>query len=299
MPLVPFHELMSAAERGQYAVGYFESWNLESLLAVADAAEKLRSPVILGFSGINLPHPERTTRERLAIYSAMALEVCRGLSVPCCLLFNESPFMDAVDEAVKVGFNLVMFSDDSLAELERQEAVRGLVERAHKHGVAVEAELEGLTGISGDLSADASAAAPLTDPAAAREFIQQTGIDALAVDVGQIHVHGRRVIRLNLDILAQLRDLSVPLVLHGATSVARDDLRAAVRLGVRKFNVGSMLKQAYFNALRGGCAAIREPYNPYDIIGSGFKSDVLQVARLAVQTAVEEMMHVFGSAGVC
>ena len=86
-----FDELMADAEAGGYAVGYFESWNLESLLAVADAAEEAHSPVILGFSGICLTHPRRIVNDPLSVYAAMGLEVCRKLSVPACLLFNESP----------------------------------------------------------------------------------------------------------------------------------------------------------------------------------------------------------------
>lgn len=82
MALVSFQDLMAAAADGRYAVGYFESWNLESLLAVADAAEAMRSPVLLGFSGIYLPDPERIAREPLPAYAAMGLEVCRGLRVP-------------------------------------------------------------------------------------------------------------------------------------------------------------------------------------------------------------------------
>ena len=77
MPLVPFHQLMAAAETGNYAVGYFESWNLESLLAAADAAEEARSPVILGFSGISLTHPNRIVNDPLSVYAAMGLDVCR------------------------------------------------------------------------------------------------------------------------------------------------------------------------------------------------------------------------------
>src|SRR5256885_16488020 len=100
MPLVPFGEVMADAQRGGYAVGYFERWNLESLLAVADAAEAARSPVVLGFSGVYLTHPQRIVHEPLSVYAAMGLEVCRKLSVPTCLLFNESPDFDAVLNAV-------------------------------------------------------------------------------------------------------------------------------------------------------------------------------------------------------
>src|SRR5438309_8872894 len=104
MPLFPFPTLMEDAERGGYAVGYFESWNLESLLAVADAAATARAPVILGFSGIYLPHPGRRVSDPLAVYAAMGQAVGRRLSVPCCLLFNESPHLDWVHAAIDLGF---------------------------------------------------------------------------------------------------------------------------------------------------------------------------------------------------
>ena len=115
MPLVPFHRMMEAAAEGGYAVGYFESWNLELLLAVADAAEAERSPVILGFSGIYLPHPERVVSDPLAAYAAMGREVADRLTVPAVLLFNESPHRQWVADAIDAGFNLVMFSDEELA----------------------------------------------------------------------------------------------------------------------------------------------------------------------------------------
>src|SRR5438309_1036318 len=123
MPLVSFQDLMTAAKRGRYAVGYFESWNLESLLAVADAAEQMRSPVILGFSGLYVPHPDRHVHDRLEPYAAMGLEVCKSLSVPACLLFNESPHQDWVYRAVDNGFNLVMLSDEELNGAERIAAI--------------------------------------------------------------------------------------------------------------------------------------------------------------------------------
>ena len=105
---------MADAEAGGYAVGYFESWNLESLLAVADAAEATDSPVILGFSGIYLTHPAACVDDPLSVYAAMGLEVCRKLSVPACLLFNESPHLDSVLDAIDLGFNLVMYSDEEM-----------------------------------------------------------------------------------------------------------------------------------------------------------------------------------------
>jgi ketose-bisphosphate aldolase len=297
MPLISFHELMAAARRGQYAVGYFESWNLESLLAVADAAEKMQSPVILGYSGIYLPHSERKVCDALAPYAALALDVCQRLSVPTCLLYNESPHLEWVHTALALGFNLVMFSDERLSPEFQLGVVEKLADRAHQRGAAVEAEMQPLSGVGGDLPLNEPADRRMTDPEAAAEFVRQTGIDAIAVNVGQCHFHGRRKVRLDFDRLAQLSQLPVPLVLHGATSVEHGDLRAAVKFGVRKINVGSLLKQAYFQALRSACSRVPENYNPYEVLGSSLDGDVLVAARLAMQSAVEELMVLFGSAG--
>lgn len=296
MPLVSFHELMADAERHGYAVGYFESWDLASLLAVADAAEAASSPVILGFSGIYLPHAERIVGEPLEACAAMATAVGQRLKAPCCLLFNESPRLDWVRHALKLGFQLVMYTPESEDAAEQVRAVHGLVDEAHARAAAVEGEIAPPAGLAGDLShATASAA---TEPEAARRFVGQTGCDALAVNVGQVHLHGRQVVRLDLERLAELRDAAgVPLVLHGASSVAPEDLAAAIRFGVRKINVGSALKQAFFAALCAACDAGRYHKNPYEVIGSGLAADVLVAGRLAMQAKVQEFMHCFGSAG--
>jgi len=296
MALVPFNELMCEAEKGNYAVGYFESWNLESLQAVADAAESMRSPVILGFSGIYLPHPARTRRENLKVYAALGLETCRSLSVPSCLLFNESPDFEWVTEAIELGFGLVMYTDEEVSVEDQVERVRAIVERAHRKGVAVEGELMPLPGVGGELSA-APELNCLDDPEVARSFVERTQVDAFAVNLGQAHVHGRTMIQLNLARLRELREkITVPLVLHGATSISQSDLKDAIQLGVRKINVGSVLKRSFFEAMRSACSSISEGYNPYEVVGSGLEKDVLTHARIALQKKVEELMNLFGSA---
>jgi fructose/tagatose bisphosphate aldolase len=297
MPLVPFSQLMKAAQRGGYAVGYFESWNLESLLSVADAAEAMRSPVLLGFSGIYLPHPARLRTDSLEIYAAIGLEVCRNLSVPACLVFNESPHMSWVLDAIRLGIGLVMFSDETLAFTDQIDYTRRVVEAAHQKGLAVEGEAFPIPGVGGELDA-APIDARMTDIIGARLFIGQTGVDAFAVNLGQVHLHGKQEVHLDLDRLKLLQTtLDLPLVLHGSSSVYREDLRAAIQLGIRKVNVGSALKQVYFQTLKEACNTVDGHHNPYEIIGSGLSKDVLMAGRLALQGKVEEYMRLFGSAG--
>jgi fructose/tagatose bisphosphate aldolase len=139
----------------------------------------------------------------------------------------------------------------------------------------------------------------LTEPEYACRYVEQTGVDAFAVNVGQAHLHGRREVRLDLSRVAALSErLPVPLVMHGASSVHRDDIVEAIRLGIRKINVGSKLKSVYFESLKRSAASIDgDAYNPYEIVGSGLEADVLAAGRLALQDTVEDLMRLFGSAG--
>jgi fructose/tagatose bisphosphate aldolase len=297
MTLIGFNDIMAQAEQGKYAIGYFECWNLESLLAVADAAEATRSPVLLGFSGLTLPHPARVRPDPLNVYASMGLEVCRAVSVPAALVFNECPNFYRVLEAAALGYSLVMFSDESLSLEEQAARVQQIAETAHQAGAAAEGEALSLPGLSGELL-EIPMQIPLSDVQTARDFVEQTGVDAFAVNLGQLHLHGRQEVRLNLDRLRELRDaLEVPLVLHGSSSVNQDDLVAAIELGIRKVNVGSALKQAYFESMRTACAGVNKSYNPYEVIGSGQSNDVLMAGRVALQRAVEDLMWLFGSAG--
>jgi fructose/tagatose bisphosphate aldolase len=297
MPLVDFHHLMAAAEAGNYAVGYFESWDMVSLLAVADAAKLARSPVLLGFSGLYLRHQERLMKDPLSVYAALGLEICRQLAVPAALVFNESPDEAAVLEAASLGFGLVMYSDESLDAAGQQKRVKAVAEEAHRLGAAVEGEIAALPGVGG-MIAEPLLDAPLTGVEAALDFVSETGVDALAVNLGQMHLHGRWELGLDLDLLRELRRaLSVPLVLHGASSVRREELRAAAKAGVRKINVGSLLKQRYFETLREACNEVSESYNPYVVIGSGLDGDVQALARSALRDVVVDLIGLFGSAG--
>lgn len=294
MPLVSFAEMMAEAARRRCAVGYFESWNLESLLAVADAARTCRAPVILGFSGIYLPHPERRVEDPLTVYAAMARAVAAELPVPVVLLFNESPHRAWIEQAIALGFGLVMPTPEEPEPRRREEVVAEIVALARAHGAAVEAEMAPIAGLAGDVT-ELTAGPPLTDPEQAAAFLARTGIDALAVDVGQLHLHGRRTVRLDLPRLRALAELGVPLVLHGGSSIAPDDLRAAVALGVRKINVGSVLKQTFLRAVCAACPGALAA-NPYEAIGSGLAADVLLAGRLAMQAEVERWLDLLRGA---
>lgn len=297
MTLVAFNDLMGHAAQDNYAVGYFECWNLESMMAVVDAAVATRSPVLLGFSGIYLPHPDRLRTEPPSIYAVQGLELCRQVPVPAGLVFNESPYLDQVLQAIKDGYGLVMFSREDITLDEQIEIVQQVVSTAHALDCAVEGEAMALLGVGGDLQ-KMPEKPPMTHPDTACKFIDQTGVDAFAVNIGQLHLHGRRKVRLDLELLSALNEaIDIPLVLHGASSVHDDDIKQSLEYGIRKINVGSILKQTVFEATKTAISNTPDIYNPYEVLGSGFNNDVLMAGRIALQEKVEQLMILFGSAG--
>ena len=287
---------MADAENGGYAVGYFESWNLESLQAVIEAAEELRSPVIVGFSGMHIPDARRSVDERLELYAAMGLAACKTSSVATAMIFNECPHTEWLEEAVALGFNIVMFADETLTTQQLWRRVRETVVMAGGRA-AVEGELQALPGVAAGL-ATKPAAVSLTGPDEAARFVEQTGVDSLAVSLGQAHLHGRVKLELDLDRLAAIRGkVGVPLVLHGATSVDDGSIQAGIRIGLRKINVGSALRRAFFAGVKSKIAQVGEDYNPYEVLGSGRGDDLILAGKLAMKSVVKEKILLFGSAG--
>lgn len=290
--MVSLPDLLGSARSGGYAVGYFESWDLGSLQAVLDAAEETSSPAVVGFNGEFLTDANRLAPERLKLYGALGKTACEAASIPCALIFNESPVLESVYEAVDCGFNVVMYSDHRLGRDELIGRVRDLTLAAHNRGIAVEAEYDELPFRRPQDNA------PLTDVEEATEFVAGTGVDALAVSVGNIHVMTDAKATLDVQRVARLAEgMPAALVLHGGTGIDESSLREAIAAGVTKVNYGTVLKAAYLRAIEDKLAATCRLTNPHARLGSGLDTDVLMAGRQAVRQEVRKIMQVLGSCG--
>lgn len=294
MPLEAIGLMTGRAAAEGYAVGYFESWNLESLQGVVDAAEASGSPIILGFNGAFLAG-DRRAPERLELYAAMGRAAAESSSVPCGLIFNECPRDDWVYRAIQVGFNLVMLADPAASHADYVGRVAAIVRAAHARGVAVEGELGELPyGATAD--GEDSHGGACTDPAVAAEFVAATGVDLLAVSVGNVHIQTRGQSELDLALLEAIhRRVPVPLVLHGGTGIAPASLRAAIAPGVAKVNFGTYLKNRYLKVMRQALGG--DLIDPHRLLGMGGPEDVLVAGRLAVRDAVLERIELLGCNG--
>jgi len=284
-------EMLEDARRGGYAACYFESWNLESLQAVVEAAEAESSPIIAGFNGGFLLRSGQTTLEKLSYYAALRAALDRA-KVPVAFLLNETDSLDQIEQGIALGFNSVMVENEFLPQEEYQRLVKQVVEMAHAQGVSVEAQVGHLADASGGTEAEP------TDPEAARAFAGATHIDALGVAVGNVHIltSGKR--GLDLDALERIQvAVEIPLVLHGGTGIPLELAPRCIQLGVAKVNFGTGLKQAYLAALGEKLAKYHEPMSPHPFLGMGGEHDLLVAVREAVKAEVVKLLRAFRSSG--
>lgn len=293
MPVAALPGLLSAALRGGYIVGYFESWDEASLEAVLDAAEAERSPVIVGFGGMMVDGAwleKRGVRMMVAAARAAAEQA----SVPAAVMFNEAQTRAQVEAAIEAGANCILLSTEALPAPDACEVTADLTRHAHAAGVAVEAEVGRLPDYAGGREIGGE----MTDPAEARAFVEATGIDCLAVSIGNVHVKTdgwAAIDRARLEALHEA--VRIPFALHGGTSFPPEALPHAIAHGVAKMNVGTVLKRVYLDALRGAFAALSPDADVHDALGSHRPGDVTAAARAALAARVRGLMRQYGSAG--
>jgi fructose/tagatose bisphosphate aldolase len=288
MSLEPIDHMMRAARDRQYAVGYFESWNLDSLQGVIEAAEQTRSPIIIGFNGEFLSERANATPDDVVLYAKLGRAAAEQASVPCGFIFNECSHDAWLERAIGAGFNLIMPAGTGPTLEDYQRRVKRLAGLAHAGKVAIEAEV-------GELPSEEGPGIQ-SDPQIAADFVAATGVDLLCVSIGneEIKLNGRAPLDL-VRLEAIHKKVKIPLVLHGGSGIEDTSLKEAIRLGVKKVNFGTYMKQIYLRAVRGVLAS-SEP-NPHALLGGGGETDMLVVGRTTIRDAVLERIELLGCCG--
>ena len=291
-------DLIRHAEEYKYAVGYFESFNVDCMLAVVDAAEKRKSPVIIGFGGQFLSSPKRKYAENIYNYGAAAREIAKNASVPVAVLLNEADDEAMAYQGLHAGFNAVMYVKPGEPKEERIRITRELCRTAHFFGIDVEGEFDELP--NADVSMDPEVKTKKTDPDEATHIVEETGIDVLSVAIGNVHILEGKYAALDFDLLKELHNrLPVPLALHGGTGVSDEEMRKAIQLGISKVNVGTSVKRTYLNAVSeflGGRNT--DEIDPHVMMGWGGDEDMLSYGREAITNKICEYIDLFGSSGM-
>ena len=231
MPLVNMRDLLSKAEKENYAVGSFSVANMEMLIGALKAGEELNSPMIIQIAEVRLNHSP------LHLIGPMMVAGASAAKIPVAIHFDHGLTLEKIRQALQIGFTSVMIDGSKCSLKDNMKLTREVMDEAKKYNADVEAEI-GRVGGSEDGSENLSVLC--TGVNEAKEFFDATGVDALAVAIGNAHGVYLENPKLNFDILDKInKSVDVPLVLHGGTGISDDDFRKCISLGIRKINIAT------------------------------------------------------------
>lgn len=280
--LVSAKEILDHANKNNYAVGGFNISNMEVLQAVIAAAEQEKAPVLIQASQGALKYAG------IDYLAAMVHLAARKTFVPVALHLDHGTDYNLIMGCITGGWTSIMI-DGSHHDLAGNIAVtKEIVKMCHAAGISVEAELGRLSGIEDNISVSEKDAL-YTNPAEAKEFVEATQVDSLAIAIGTAHGKYNGVPQLDFDRLAEIKKLlNMPIVLHGASGIPEADIKKAVSLGVNKINIDTDLRQAFADGIAGVWKEKPTEYDTRALCGAGHKMVV------AVTTA---KIRMFGSGG--
>ncbi|NLU35569.1 MAG: tagatose-bisphosphate aldolase subunit GatY [Clostridiales bacterium] len=282
MPLVnPLYFLDKAREKG-IAIAAFNVHNLETIQAVVEGAAEEKSPVIIQTTPGTLKHAG------IPYVAACVKEAGRLYDIPIALHVDHCPSYQTIVQCIQHGYTSVMIDGSMLPYDENVALVKKVVETAHYAGVAVEGELGRIGGTEDDMVVEDENAF-FTVPSEAKAFVEDTGIDFLAVAIGTAHGIYKGEPKLQFERLSEIRKaVDVPLVLHGASGVSEASIKEAIRRGITKINIATELKIPMAEAIKRSFADNPRENDPRNYMGA---------AKKAVKKAVREKIQMCGSSG--
>ncbi len=252
MSLVSLKTILSRAEQENHGVGAFSVANMEMVMGAIEAAEECSSPIILQVAQVRLPYSP------LYLIGPMMLAAAKHAAVPVAVHFDHGLDLPVIEEALKLGFTSVMIDASHLPLEQNIGLVTKVKAMADYYGASVEAEVGQLAG-SEDGSTDNKMY--FSDPQEVERLYESTGIDAIALSIGNAHGLYKKEPKLNFSLLEETRrKVQVPLVLHGGSGISCEDFRHCIRLGIRKINIATANFLSVEGAARVYCKEDRRDY---------------------------------------
>ncbi|MBE6733094.1 MAG: class II fructose-bisphosphate aldolase [Ruminococcaceae bacterium] len=282
--LVNMNEVLLPAKKNKYAVGLFNAVNLELARGIIAAAESTRSPVIMGTAEVLLPYGPL---EEVSYY---LIPMAKKASVPVVVHLDHGLNYETCVKALKLGFSSVMYdcSTDSYEENVRK--VKEMADLAHSYGATIEGELGHVGDNEGSAEGSSHLADPskfFTDPTLARDFVDKTGVDALAIAVGNAHGAYKLPPKLDFERIRTIaKTVDVPLVLHGGSGLTDNDFKQAIKEGISKVNIFTDIN----------VAAVKAEFSKFTDMNKGI-IDLIPAAVEAIKQESAKKMELFGSNG--
>lgn len=280
--LVNMNEVLRPAKHGKYAVGLFNAVNLELARGIIAAAESSRSPVIMGTAEVLLPYGPL---EEVSYY---LLPMAKKASVPVVVHLDHGLTYETCIKALELGFSSIMYdcSTDSYEDNVRK--VKEMADIAHSYGATIEGELGHVGDNEGSAEGSSHLADPsafFTDPKLAKDFVDKTGVDALAIAVGNAHGAYKLPPKLDFERIRTIaKTVDVPLVLHGGSGLTDNDFRQAIKDGISKVNIFTDIN----------VAAVEAEFKKFTDMNKGI-IDLIPAAVEAIKQETLKKMELFGS----
>ncbi|GAA0181287.1 class II fructose-bisphosphate aldolase family protein [Clostridium sediminicola] len=241
--LINEKKLLMDAQKGKYAVGAFNVYNMEGVKAVISSAQKEKSPIILQLHPIVLEYG-----------GAPFIEMCKKASetteVPVAIHFDHSDKANDIELALNLGVKSVMADGSQLEYRDNLKFTKKMADLAHKYEAVIEGEYGRLSGSEDGITV-AEHDAKLTNPLKAKEYVEYTSVDSLAVCIGNVHGHYKCEPVIDFERLTEIsKSVEVPLVLHGGSGLKEDVIKKCIELGICKVNVNTEVREAYLNAMK-------------------------------------------------
>ena len=251
MPLIKMKDILSWAEENNCAVGAFSVGNMEMVIGAVKAAEEMNTPIILQIAEKRMKHSP------LHLMAPMMVSAAKSAKVPVAVHLDHGLTIGCIKTALEYGFTSVMLDGSLLPFEENIELTKQVCAEADKYGATVEAELGVVGGNEGDTAVHKI---QCTDPGKALEFCEKTGVDCLAVAIGNAHGNYPVLPELRFDVLEDIyQKVKTPLVLHGGTGITDEMFRKAISLGVRKINIATASFDALANKTKEYTATADKP----------------------------------------
>lgn len=282
MPLVNLKTILSGAYQNKYAVGSFNLVNDMFLEAILGAAEETNSPVILSIGEAHLPFL------KMENICPLILKLAEKSNVPVCLNFDHGLTFENIRRAIDNGFTSIMYDGSKYELAENIDKTNQVVDLCRPLNISVEAELGAVGGDEGGKLFGAPDPNKYTDLEQAVHFMEATGVDALAIAIGNSHGKYKGEPNLDFDRLDKInKTLGIPLVLHGGSGISDVDFRKSIQLGIAKINYYTGMSEVALKTVKAFMKEQLERYNDFLLM--------LQEVTLNVKEDVKHQMDVFGS----
>lgn len=277
--LVNMNDILLPAKKSGYGVGFFNAVNVEMARAIIETAEEMNAPVMVGTAEILLP---AMSLERVSEY---LIPMAEKAKVPVCVHYDHGLTLEKCIEAMNLGFTSIMYDCSTESYDVNVEKVADMVNRCHKLGITVEGELGHVGDNEGAGKLD-DPSAWFTDPEVALDYVNKTGVDSLAIAVGNAHGDYKFPPKLDFERISVISNkTNLPLVLHGGSGLADDDFREAVKRGICKVNIFTDIDKAGKQGIEEGLKA-----------GAKTMMGLIPYEIDAMKAVVREKINLFGSA---